>query len=160
MIVLWLLVAHLVGDYLLQTRWQANGKFGWETDAMWLRMRHVGGYVAVFVPVAFAYSGRDVPQAFAFLALLATAHYLTDAQRFTRTPGEWLLHRARLVRAETLRVENTRPYPHPMMSHVTFSPLASKDLPLPPNPWLSLPLAIDQTLHLIQIAVLAQVFLR
>jgi hypothetical protein len=67
-------------------------------------------------------------------------HFLTDAQRFTRTPGEWAWWRWCAFIAEG-RVRRT------------------PALPLAPNPWPTIGLAIDQSLHLIQIAVLAQIFL-
>lgn len=126
MLALFLLAAHLVGDYLLQTRWQALHKFGWTGKAIEHRARHCTTYVLAFAPVAVV---ANPDHAGDFLALLWILHFLTDAQRFTTGFGEALWTRVR--RRE----------------------------PLPPNPWPMLPLAIDQTLHVLQIAVLAGVFL-
>lgn len=141
MIALWLLVAHLVGDYLLATRWQATGKFGWTWKAVALRYRHCCGYVLPFVIVALCCTGASHHKAWdviGFSVWLFLLHFITDAQRFTSTLGDvigWQLQR----RSKHARVR---------------MPL----LPAP-NPWPPIGLAIDQTLHLIQIAVLAQVFL-
>lgn len=157
MIVLWLIIAHLVGDYLFQTRWQANGKFGWTADAMWLRIRHVHGYVAAFVPAAFVYAPR-LSGAFAFLMFLAVVHFLTDAQRFKSTPGEWLVWNLGIVSDETKIDAHTRQELLAGML-VSSAPAKADGLRIPPNPWPSIGLAIDQTLHLIQIAVLAELFL-
>lgn len=130
MLVLYLLAAHLIGDYLIQTRWQSVGKFGWTREAIGFRTRHVLGYLLPFTPVAFAYG--NALEATGFLAWLGVVHWYTDAQRIVVTPGEWLWWRV---------------------------VAANKKAKLEPNPWPSLPLAIDQTLHVIQIAVLGGWFL-
>jgi len=129
---LYLLAAHLVGDYLLQTRWQADGKFGWTDGAMRLRARHCAAYCLPFVPIAVwqNWSAWGPFRVAYFLMLLWALHFFTDAQRFERTPGEWLVWRRRGTRR-----------------------------PLPPNPWPSIGLAIDQSLHVVQIAALAALFL-
>ncbi len=142
MIVLWLLVAHLVGDYLLQTRWQAVEKFGWTRRAMQYRTRHVAAYCVPFIPISIVYGGFHLWIDW-FLVDLALWHWLTDAQRFTRTPGEWLVWRVRAPRVAVDRIPMT----------------GDPREPLPPNPWPTIGLAIDQTLHLVQIAVLASIFL-
>lgn len=158
MIVLWLLVAHLAGDYLFQTRWQAVGKFGWTPAAVALRGRHVIAYQFCFVPILAAYLPHNhgvggVTRGVAFLLLLSVAHFLTDAQRFTRTPGEWIVWR---VLSRERRIAEQQAWLK------TEIPVRDTGGPLlmPPNPWPTIGLAIDQTLHLIQIAVLAEVFLR
>lgn len=148
MIVLWLLVAHLTGDYLLQTRWQANGKFGWDRVERELRIRHCAGYAACFAPVAVWYA-PNWPAALMFMVLLFAAHFLTDAQRFTRTPGEWLWW-------HVLGGDTTDPEKRGV--HAAMGADTTK-FDLPPNPWKPISLAIDQTLHLIQIAVLAELLL-
>lgn len=131
MIVLWLLVAHLVGDYVLQTRWEAVEKFGWTRLAIRRRTAHVASYLIPFLPIVFTHQ-RGVWQGQAFVVGLVVLHWLTDAQRFPSTLGDWL---AWHLGADT------------------------RQFNLPPNPWPSIPLVLDQTAHLIQIAVLAQVFL-
>lgn len=136
MISLWLLAAHLIGDYVLQTRWQANGKFGWTSAAVRLRSTHVLTYMLPFAIVAAAYGDYDGPRdvfswrVTAFMALLMIAHWLTDSRRFTSTLGDVLAWRS-----------------------------SSKAVKLEPNPWPTIPLALDQTLHVVQIAVLAEAFL-
>lgn len=127
MLGLYLIAAHLVGDYLLQTRWQAVGKFGWANEAMLFRTRHVLGYLLPFVPIAYAYG--NVLEGTAFLAWLFVMHWFTDAQRIVVTPGEWLWTKWEW----------------------RSSPSKPK---LEPNPWPSLPLAVDQTLHVLQLALL------
>lgn len=129
MIVLWLLAAHLVGDYLLQTRWQAMGKFGWTREAMIYRTAHVLTYLLPFIPIALVYG--NLVEAVGFIVWLGVLHWFTDAQRFVRTPGEVLVWKFKQPKA----------------------------LPLLPNPWPSLPLAIDQTLHVLTLAVLGAWFL-
>lgn len=157
MIVLWLLVAHLVGDYVLQSRWEAIEKFGWTRLAMRRRTAHVATYLLPFLPVAYAYE----PTAWkgeAFLAGLVVLHWLTDAQRFTSTLGDvvgWNFLSPNQREAETVTTSVIAGVPV-MVSH---RDVAERRIP-PPNPWPSIPLALDQTAHLIQIAVLAEVFLR
>ena len=138
MIALWLIAAHLVGDYLLQTRWQAVGKFGWTREAMIYRTAHVLTYLLPFIPIAFIYG--DFLGAVGFIVWLGVLHWFTDAQRFVRTPGEvfvWgFIWRDRSFWAE----DPGKPS-------------------LEPNPWPSLPLAIDQTLHVATLAALGAWFL-
>ena len=133
MIALWLIAAHLVGDYLMQTRWQAVEKFGWTRRACVFRTRHVAGYLLPFIPIAFVYG--SVLEAVGFLVWLAVLHWFTDAQRIVVTPSEMVWWKIR---------------------H-RFGPVYGG--PLPPNPWPSLPLAVDQTLHVLQLAVLGWWFL-
>jgi Protein of unknown function (DUF3307) len=139
-LVLYLLAAHLVGDFLLQTRWQAVGKFGWTPEAIWLRGKHVFVYGACFV-IALVPAADHLGN-LAFLASLMLLHFLTDSRRFTSTVGDWIAWNLMWAPREP---SGYRPDP--------------RVRPLPPNPWPSLPLAIDQTLHIVQIAVLAGLFL-
>jgi hypothetical protein len=176
-IVLWLLVAHLVGDFLLQTRWQATGKFGWSWEAVSYRANHVVAYTFCFLPIAWHYGvGWGASW---FLLLLAALHFLTDAQRFTSTPGDvvrWKLWRLQgrtdlvadawtryLYAGEeaALRAVGTFPYEEVLAWRLEKARgITGETLRWPPpNPWPSLPLAIDQTLHLVQLAVLADLFL-
>lgn len=104
---LYLLAAHMVGDYLLQTRWQAAGKFGWTDKAVALRTRHVAAYCVPFMPIAGVYAhGWLFPfdhdatiivhgKACVFIAALFALHFLTDSRRFLTTPGEWLAWKLR-----------------------------------------------------------------
>lgn len=156
---LWLLAAHLVGDYVLQTRWQSVEKFGgWRNPA---RARHVASYCAPFVPIAAWYTadwegrpwdglGRPV----AFLVLLALLHYLTDWRRYSSTIGDVIAWRFFLSQAD--RDRNVK---------VHLDLHAVQDVPRnwrnrrPPSPWGPLPIMLDQTAHIVQIAVLAALFL-
>lgn len=131
MIALWLLGSHLVGDFLLQTRWQSAGKFGWSPRAMRLRNTHCFTYTLAFLP-ATLYAGPGWG-ATGFLVCLYVLHYLTDAQRFERTPGEMVAWWAGANDGSVVDLER--------------------------NPWPGLPLAIDQTLHVVQLAVLGALFL-
>lgn len=137
MIALWLIAAHLVGDYLLQTRWQAVGKFGWTREAMIYRTAHVLTYLLPFIPIAFVYGG--LLGGVGFIAWLGVLHWFTDAQRFVRTPGELLV-----FNWKTWRIRN-------LPDNLAVE--------LKPNPWPSLPLAIDQTLHILTLAALGAWFL-
>jgi hypothetical protein len=145
MLALYLIAAHLIGDYLLQTRWQAVGKFGWTHEAVAYRTRHVLGYMLPFIPIAFVYA--NVLGAVGFLVWLAVLHWLTDAQRITVTPGEWLVYKAgRVDTMDEWRRSNA-------------DTLGHNSDELPPNPWPGLPLAVDQTLHITQLALLGWWFL-
>lgn len=130
MIALYLLAAHLVGDFLLQTRWQAALKL---TSAR-VRARHVAGYLIPFV-VVLALLRPSWGHAVTFVCLLAVLHFLTDSRRFYSTPGEWIVWAVRRYRYGWLVLR------------------------LEPNPWPAMPLMIDQSLHLVQIAVLGGLLL-
>lgn len=142
MLALYLIAAHLVGDYLLQTRWQAVGKFGWTSEAVKFRSKHVLTYLVPFAFVVFLYT--DALHAVGFLAWLAVLHWLTDAQRIVVTPGEWIVGRLNAWKLD-----------RKFLARASKIPLES----MPPNPWPSLPLAVDQTLHICQLAVLGWWFL-
>jgi hypothetical protein len=101
-IALYLLAAHLVGDFLIQTRWQALGKL---EDAA-LRARHVLAYSLPFIPIVVV-EARTGSQALSAFVLLVVLHYVTDSHRFTTTPGEWLVWHA------GLREEPLAPNPWP-----------------------------------------------
>ena len=147
MLPFYLLVAHLIGDYVLQTRWQAAGKFGWSWEAMALRYRHCAGYTAAFAAV-LALCRAPLLNTACFCACLFLLHFLTDAQRFPSTLGDWvgwkLLPAHERVRELQRASMTERPLMHSRM---------------PANPWPPIGLALDQTLHLAQIAVLAAVYL-
>ena len=79
------LVAHMVGDYLLQTDWQARHKRGGLTgDGLARRalITHVTTYTLAFVP-AFIWIGSDLDVAWALIAavLVYVPHLLIDDGR-------------------------------------------------------------------------------
>ena len=78
----WLLVGHLVGDFLLQTDGMAKYK---AVDWTWM-LRHVGLYLAVMALVLGAYAlSTPVPFWALGLALLliAVTHIILDRREFT-----------------------------------------------------------------------------
>lgn len=100
-----LLVCHVVGDFLLQTEWQARNKlFGLARrgDARRALLTHVGSYTLAFAP-ALVWLGRDrgAGIAVAAAAAIALPHVLIDDGRPVRSwlaavkhapePGELLL---------------------------------------------------------------------
>lgn len=145
MIALYLLAAHMVGDFVLSNRWQADLKF---TDRGY-RTRHVIGYCVAFVPIALAY-GSSGYRGSAFLGSLFVLHWLTDSRRFRSTLGDvcswWSQSRAARRQYREIDTE-----PVDVTDKMILWP--------PPNPWPPMPLLIDQTLHVVQIAVLAGIFL-
>lgn len=143
MLPLYLLAAHLVGDFVLQTRWQAVGKF---TDSS-LRMRHVWTYSIPFWPIAVAYDEGTRWHGLAFIVGLVLLHFLTDSRRFASTLGDvvaWRMMSGNNV-AGTLKKPGEAEQPIYMR--------------LPPNPWTPIPILIDQSLHVVQLAVLGGLFL-
>lgn len=175
MIALYLIAAHFVGDFVLQTRWQSAGKAGWTIDAVGLRFTHVVTYTLPFIPIAvffghgyyadpyhthsFFYRFTDAPT---FIGALAVLHFLTDSRRFERTLGEviaWPFLSA-ATRAQThARVIAIKPTIPPKPIYSKPDDDYERKLRLPPNPWTPLPLLLDQTLHLAQLAVLGVIFL-
>lgn len=87
----WLLIGHLVGDYLLQTRWMAERK-----ASEWLPLlAHCAAYTAVVTLLALPAGGLSLPAA----ALVFCSHLLLDrrelvnfwAQKITRSENSgWL----------------------------------------------------------------------
>jgi hypothetical protein len=133
---LYLLAAHLVGDYVLQTRWQAAEKL----RDPFFRARHVLAYSLAFVPLAVIY-GRSTLDAADFMGLLALAHFATDSVRVPSTLGDVVGWWGIAVRRKDARgVVRQHPLP-------------------PPNPWAPVPLLVDQTLHVCQLAVLGGLLL-
>jgi hypothetical protein len=159
MLALYLVAAHLVGDFVLQTRWQASGKFGGGVTAFDLRTKHVLGYCLPFVPVAIVFS-PDAWHAADFMVLLYALHFLTDTRRFRSTLGDvvgwWFASpesRSRQVGEARGRIYEFPPY-------YAYPPVdVERKLPLPPSPWAPLPICIDQTLHVCQLALLGGIFL-
>jgi hypothetical protein len=148
MLPLYLLASHMAGDYLLQTRWQAATKL---TDP-WVRSLHVLGYTAAFIPAA-AVAGVPWQEAVTFLGFLAALHWLTDSRRIRSTLGDWLEWQTMSDRGKIDEHERVRA--HPTLGAVRIRHKTADGLKLPPNPWEPMPILIDQSLHLIQIAVLA-----
>lgn len=149
MIALWLIAAHLTGDFILQTRWQASRKLH---DPA-IRGRHVLVYTLCFAPVIGYYTavnGRSYWAAFACSVGLFALHYLTDSRRFTSTLGDWVAWKTSGA-GEAYDVAERhgesltgRDEGHPRLT---------------PNPWTPIPILIDQTLHLMQLAALGTLFL-
>lgn len=139
MLGLYLIAAHMLGDFVFQTRWQAVGKFGFDLHSRALRTRHVATYTAMFIPVALA-TASSREHAVVFLGALYLLHWLTDSRRFRSTLGDVLSWG---MTPQTRPVEIVRqPWPT-----------------LPPNPWQPAAILIDQALHVFQLAVLGGIFL-
>jgi len=79
-----LLVCHLVGDFLLQTDWQAvnkHGGLGRNTEARRALLSHVSIYTLVFVPATVWIASESTPLAFALLAVVFIPHLIQDDAR-------------------------------------------------------------------------------
>ncbi len=79
----WLLVGHLVGDFLLQTDDMAR----WKSQSWHWLVRHIGFYMAVMsVVVGFYTWRRSVPlwAGGAVLLLIGATHVMLDRRGFTR----------------------------------------------------------------------------
>jgi hypothetical protein len=79
----WLLVGHLVGDFLLQTDNMARYK---ERSWPWM-LRHVGAYVAVMLILIVAYAVSHVVPFWAAgggLLFIGVTHFLLDRRDFTQ----------------------------------------------------------------------------
>jgi hypothetical protein len=92
------LVAHMVGDYLLQTDWQARNKRGGLSGPGTARralLMHVTTYTLAFVP-AFIWIGSELEAAWAVLAavLVFVPHLVIDDGRIVR------LYLSRVKRAD------------------------------------------------------------
>jgi hypothetical protein len=82
------LVAHMVGDYLFQTDWQARNKRGGLSaggSARRALFSHVTSYTLAFVP-AFIWIGTELDAAWAVLAavLVFVPHLIIDDGRIVR----------------------------------------------------------------------------
>jgi hypothetical protein len=92
------LVAHMVGDYLLQTDWQARNKRGGLSGPGTARralFAHVSTYTLAFLP-AFIWIGSELDAAWAVLAaaLVFLPHLVIDDGRIVR------LYLSRVKRAD------------------------------------------------------------
>lgn len=145
---IYLIAAHLFGDFILQSRWEAVAKF---TD--WrVRLRHVLIYSLPFFPIAILFH-RQAWGAGVFIVLLIVTHFATDSRRFYSTPGDWIAwHLNRELRDIDLEPEDGGP------TLIRDVELTKKELP--PNPWPPLPIVLDQSIHICTIALLAGLFLR
>lgn len=150
MISLYLLTAHLVGDYLFQNRWMARRKL---TDWRW-RTYHVTVYCIPFVLLVAVYA-HTWTRGIAFLTGLYVLHWLTDSHIFRSTFGDFV-HWHLFVKPEQRRREMAHTIKH-WDPDVPLPPVSISSLP--PNTWPLVSSAVDQTLHLVQIAVLAAIFL-
>lgn len=171
MIGLYLLAAHLVGDFVLQTRWQAAGKLA---DSS-LRMRHVWAYAVPFMPIVAwrtwgdaAWSSWHTQRGVVFVSLLVLLHFLTDSRRFRSTLGDVVAWRfggrasASAERRLALAHVHDPAVGFDAATEQRVTALAGAPEPggfPPPNPWTPIPILIDQTLHMAQLAVLGALFL-
>ncbi len=99
------LVCHLVGDYALQTEWQARHKFaglGRDPQARRALLTHVFVYTVAFAP-AFVWLWQESGAlVLALAALLFTTHVAEDD--------------GRLLHGYMRRVKHTDPGAHPMVT--------------------------------------------
>jgi hypothetical protein len=96
------LVAHMVGDYLLQTDWQARHKragLGGNPVSRRALLSHVSTYTLAFVP-AFIWIGSELDATWAVVAvvLVFVPHLMIDDGRFVA------VYLARVKRVEELNV--------------------------------------------------------
>lgn len=146
MLPLYLLAAHLFGDYLLQNRWMARRKL----DSRRWRTYHVTVYTLPFLPIVALYA-HTWTRGVLFVVLLFVLHWLTDSRQFRSTFGDFI-HWHLVVKPEQRRKE---------WRHSNGGTDASEAIVgrLPPNTWPLVSSAVDQTLHVIQLAVLGGIFL-
>lgn len=161
MIVMWLLAAHLLGDFVLQSRVHAALKFQDRVQ----RTSHVLWYVVPFVPiVVVATWPQDTAwwKGAAFLLGLAVLHWITDTRRFYSNIGDclawWASLHADPVGCKKVWLEHALERAETGTLRAIDVDDAAVRWP-PPNPWPTLPLAIDQTLHVLQLALLGSLFL-
>lgn len=143
MLGLYLLAAHLVGDLLLQNRWMARKKL----DSRRWRTYHVTWYCVPFLPVVAMY-WPGWWSAVGFVAALFAAHWVTDSREFRSTFGDFV-HWHLFVKPAQRRQEWLR----------TAGPKARTIDSLPPNAWPLVSSAVDQVLHVAELAVIAGLLL-
>jgi hypothetical protein len=149
MLALYLLAAHMAGDFLFQNRWHSARKFTNKIERGW----HVLWYSVAFIPVAAFYADR-VWKGVAFVLLLAAAHFATDTRRYLSTIGDVLGWRMR----HEFETEQQRAREWVRSTNGTL-PAGTVYDKTPPNPWPAMPLMIDQSWQIVQLAVLAGLFL-
>jgi hypothetical protein len=77
-------VSHLVGDYLLQTEWQALNKHGGLGGTPEMRralLSHIATYTIAFIPAFVWLWDTDGPAVFGVAALIAIPHLIQDDGR-------------------------------------------------------------------------------
>lgn len=144
MISLYLLASHMVGDFIFQNRWHSERKLDDPLERAW----HVLWYTLAFAPVVYI-TAPPVWKGAAFSGCLFVLHFLTDSRRFHSTLGDvlgWSFRREFSDQWEWDRGP-------------AGEPINQRRVALLPNPWPAMPLMIDQTLHVVQIAVLGGLFL-
>src|SRR3712207_1484239 len=97
-----LLLSHAVGDFLLQTQWQAEhkrGGLGSDPEARRALLAHVTTYTLAFVPALVWLADELGGAVFGVAALIAIPHLLQDD--------------GRLVPAYMAVVKHARPADHP-----------------------------------------------
>jgi hypothetical protein len=95
-------VCHLVGDYLLQTDWQAlhkRGGLGSDPQARRALLAHIAGYTLAFVPALIWVADDIGAWAVGAGALIAAPHMIQDD--------------GRLLTIYMFRVKHTDPRAHP-----------------------------------------------
>jgi uncharacterized protein DUF3307 len=98
-------VCHLVGDYLLQTDWQAlhkRGGLGADPQSRRALLSHIAGYTLAFVPALIWLADDIGAWAIATGALIAVPHMVQDD--------------GRLLTLYMLRVKHTDPRAHPSVA--------------------------------------------
>jgi hypothetical protein len=98
-------VCHLVGDYLLQTDWQAlnkRGGLGADPRARRALRSHIANYTLAFVPALVWLAGDIGAWALGVAALIAVPHLVQDD--------------GRLLTAYMLRVKHTDPKANPSVA--------------------------------------------
>jgi uncharacterized protein DUF3307 len=78
------IVSHLVGDYLLQTEWQAlnkHGGLGRDPVSRRALLSHISTYTLAFVPATVWLAGEHGAAALGLLALIAITHLIQDDGR-------------------------------------------------------------------------------
>jgi hypothetical protein len=90
-------VCHLVGDYLLQTEWQAVNKRGGlsgDSDARRALLMHVSTYTAAYVPALIWLAGDLGLATFLIAALIAGPHLVQDDGRLLANYMRAVKHRS------------------------------------------------------------------
>ena len=100
-----LLVAHLLGDWVLQTEWQARNK-GHHAAAL---LSHVLVYHVLMAVILIVEFGWTVPLVYGCLAFLMMTHAFLDRERFVN----WLVR--------TMRISTTQPPPRLLLVMVDQS---------------------------------------
>lgn len=82
---LWLLTAHLVGDFTLQPDWIANSK----TESNTRLLIHVGVHFFLNIPIAWYLFPNDHVQQLILLGWIAGTHFVIDYRRWFEPKEEW-----------------------------------------------------------------------